>query len=294
MVTWAQTTDKIIDKGFGDDREGRLVQGAIIHHGAGPDVLDYVANKNNRNSHPTYHIDRQGITSGIVHPSRQPFSTAHDVDNIAITFEIDNASVGGEWPITDESMEALIQVLLDHERQSDRTGFALNLRGVNQREFFIGWHSQYAATACPGPYITKRLDWLVNELNRRRVSSGESATKPVPMPAPTPKPTPAATSPKWAFNRPNKATQRRIQTALKKRKRYSGPEDGVWGVNSIKGIQTTIRNVGYTGPIDGIPGSNTCYYVQVYAAKYGDYTGPIDRILGPNTWAGFALGLERP
>lgn len=98
----------------------------------------------------------------------------------------------------------------------------------------------------------------------------------------------------WAFNPPSAAEQKRIQQALKNRKRYSGPADGVWGVNSIKGIQTTIKNVGYKGAVDGIPGPNTCYYVQVYAQRFGDYKGPIDKVCGPNTWAGFALGLERP
>lgn len=98
----------------------------------------------------------------------------------------------------------------------------------------------------------------------------------------------------WAFNPPAAAVQAQIQKALKARNRYSGPVDGVWGSNSVKGIQTTIRNVGYTGKVDGIAGPDTCYYVQKYAQKFGDYKGPLDRVLGPNGWAGFALGLERP
>jgi len=98
----------------------------------------------------------------------------------------------------------------------------------------------------------------------------------------------------WAWNAPDSATQKRIQQDLANRGRYSGPIDGDWGVNSIKGIQTTCANVGYTGPIDGVPGANTCHYVQVYAKQFGSYTGPVDSILGPNSWSGFALGLERP
>lgn len=111
--------------------------------------------------------------------------------------------------------------------------------------------------------------------------------KPIPAPG-------GSGSASWAFNKPSAAVQKRVQAALKKRGRYSGPVDGVWGVNSIKGVQTTIRNVGYKGPIDGIPGERTCHFVQVYAQRFGDYKGPVDSILGPNTWAGFALGLERP
>ncbi len=98
----------------------------------------------------------------------------------------------------------------------------------------------------------------------------------------------------WAFNPPAASMQARIQQALKNRGRYSGPVDGAWGVNSIKGIQTTAKNVGYSGPINGVPGANTCHYVQVYAARFGGYTGPIDSVLGPNSWNGFAVGLEAP
>lgn len=98
----------------------------------------------------------------------------------------------------------------------------------------------------------------------------------------------------WAWNAPDSATQKRIQKALAARGRYSGPQDGQWGVNSVKGIQITCANVGYTGPVDGKPGPNTCHYVQVYAKKFGSYAGPVDSVLGPNSWSGFALGLERP
>lgn len=98
----------------------------------------------------------------------------------------------------------------------------------------------------------------------------------------------------WAWNAPDASMQKRIQVDLAHRDRYSGPQDGAWGVNSIKGIQLTCANVGYQGLIDGVPGPNTCYYVQVYAKRFGSYQGPTDSVLGPNSWAGFALGLERP
>ena len=87
-----------------------------------------------------------------------------------------------------------------------------------------------------------------------------------------------------------------IQVALRDRRptRYKGICNGDWGTLSIKGIQTTIVNVGYTGLIDGIPGPMTCYYVQIYAERFGDYTGSIDKLLGFYSWAGFLLGLQRP
>ena len=66
------------------------------------------------------------------------------------------------------------------------------------------------------------------------------------------------------------------------------------GPNLHEGVTTLIAELMEKGLVDGIPGPDTCYYVQVYAARFGGYKGAIDRILGPNTWIGFANGLETP
>lgn len=138
------------------------------------------------------------------------------------------------------------------------------------------------------------VDGYVAKTNARYLGwSPLNGGNPLPFESSVVPPTPPTPSTDWDFNQAA-ADQARIQAALAARGRYDGPVDGVWGPNTIKGIQTTIKNVGYTGPIDGEPGPNTCYYVQVYAQKFGDYTGPVDKVLGPNSWAGFALGLERP
>ena len=99
-----------------------------------------------------------------------------------MTFEIDNSSVGGDWPVTAESVEALIDVIIYHASQSPRAGkgFARNNPSVKQAEFFIAWHKQYSATACPGPFLMSQLDYIVSECNRR----ASSAPAPAPAPAP--------------------------------------------------------------------------------------------------------------
>lgn len=304
MAKWAATTDNVIDRGFGDDREGRPIQGVIIHHVAGTNGLGYVSNANSRNSHPTYHVARSGTVTGIVHPNRQPFSTAHDVDNIAVTFEVDNERTGGDWPITDASLEALIQVILDHGNQSGRNGFAKNVRGKTQKEFFVGWHGQYVQTECPGPYVRGKIDYIVEECNRRQKTPSSA-----PASTPGATPTPIADRPRaglalvkstkgkgWAFNLPSTAQTPRLLRALAKRRppRYTGPIVSRLNVDGAKGIQITLRGVGYDGPIDGDIRKVGCGLIQEYAAKFGDYDGPKDEVLGKYSWEGFILGLERP
>ena len=84
MATWSKNTARVRDNGFGGSRGGKRIEGSVLHHGAGTDVLEYVANANSRDSHPTYHVNRRGVVTGIVHPDRRPFSTGHSVDGVVI------------------------------------------------------------------------------------------------------------------------------------------------------------------------------------------------------------------
>jgi peptidoglycan hydrolase-like protein with peptidoglycan-binding domain len=189
MTTWYPKVAGIQDNGFGESRKGQQINGVVIHHVAGTNGLSYVANANTRNSHPTYHIANDGAVTGIVHPERRPYSTGGTPDPNAVTFEIDNSSTGGNWPVSSVAIESLIDVIVFHASQSPRAGkgFALNQKAVTQAEFFIAWHSQYKATACPGPFLTSQLDYIVAECNKRAASPAQpTAPKPTTLSKPAP------------------------------------------------------------------------------------------------------------
>ena len=181
---WYPKVAGVRDNGFGASRNGQAINGVVIHHVAGTNGLSYVANKNSRNSHPTYHIANSGAVTGIVNPERRPFSTSGIPDPSAVTFEIDNSSTGGDWPISTAALDSLIDVIVFHGSQSPRAGrgFAKNVKGQTQSEFFIAWHSQYMATACPGPFIMSQLDYIVDECNKRASGVAPSVpTTPAPV-----------------------------------------------------------------------------------------------------------------
>lgn len=156
----------IDDKGFGGSRGGDPINGVVIHHtanGGGLSALGYVANANSRNSHPTYLVQNGGQVFGIVHPDRRPYSTAGRPDTEAVSFEVDNESGAPNWGISDKAIEAVAQVIAYHYKASARfgNGIARNIKGVAQKEFFVAWHSQYVATACPGPDMISKLDRII-------------------------------------------------------------------------------------------------------------------------------------
>lgn len=67
---------------------------------------------------------------------------------------------------------------------------------------------------------------------------------------------------------------------------YSGPADGIWGINSRRAVQTHMAHLDlYRGPEDGAWGINTWKAIQQWATNDGAYEGPIDGVPGPNTWS---------
>jgi hypothetical protein len=311
MTGFSPNTQQIRDNGYGWSRGGRTINGVVIHHGAGTNVLRYVAEYNSRNSHPTYHVDQSGEQTGIVNPGRAPASTAHRIDQEAVAFELNNSVAGGNWPIADATMETVLQTILWHESQSPRKGFAKNVPGTVQNEFFVAWHQQYHQTACPGPYIIGRLDWMVEELRARK---GGGASVPAHIPStptnPSPIPQPGNTweraiggepdAPFW----PRGPLMERLQRALASMGRYDGIFDGIGGIKTAKGVQITLnysgRNGGVLAPngarptsVDGALGRFNAYGVQEYARDFGAYGGYQDGDPREGSWSGFCLGLER-
>jgi hypothetical protein len=258
-VAWAETMDAIT---LGD----RINQLAIAYHGSSYNWAENC-------QAAQFWAER---AAGLSDSQIQTYLTARAAYNASSIASKDMASApAGSFSYYDASSAG-------HVVTNIGNGYCINTSpqsdGTHYYEFGHGLYISKLANYTGGAY----LGWSYKNGSNPRI----------PVQAWTPNGSGGGST--WAWNAPDSATQKRIQQDLANRGRYSGPIDGVWGVNSIKGIQTTCANVGYTGPIDGEPGPNTCHYVQVYAQKFGSYTGPVDSILGPNSWSGFALGLERP
>lgn len=306
MTGFAPITSRVDDRDFGESRFGNTINGIVPHIVAGYDGLEFVSGDNNRNNHPTYHIDRWGKVTGLVPPNKRPTTTAHSIDQEAVTVEMDNSGLGGDWPITDATLASLIELIIWHGAQSPRKGFALNRPGVGQSEFFIAWHRQYHGVACPGDYVVSKADYILSAARAGKVPA--SPTKPSKPSKPSKVPAKRTTfvrapggernAPRW----PKGPLMLSIQKQLAARGRYDGRIDGIGGELTAKGIQITLNHSGKNGvgnafvttPVDGRLGINNAFGVQYYAADFGDYYGPLDGDPLMQSWKNFDLGLRRP
>lgn len=121
----------------------------ILHHWAGTVGGDTRLMNPNVDASVTYFVYNDGTIVGQVPEEYRPWTSGGPAaDMPSITIEIQNQSVGGDWPISNKAYDAVIRLVADIAKRYGWGGVAAsNLRG----------HQEFAATACPGPYVFSRM-----------------------------------------------------------------------------------------------------------------------------------------
>lgn len=162
--------------------EARTKISAItIHHMAG--VLSAAScgaifQRPGRNGSSHYGIGVNGEIAWYVDESCVAWTNSNWPSNqCSVTIENSNSSTGGEWPVSDATLNSCIKLVADIAK---RNGLGKLVPGEN-----LTWHSMFANTSCPGDYLRARIQYIADEANK---INGEA---PAPAPEPTPEPTPA-------------------------------------------------------------------------------------------------------
>lgn len=92
----------------------------------------------------------------------------------SITIENSNDEVGGDWHVSDKTLDSLIKLVADIAK---RNGLGKLEVGKNLTK-----HNDFAPTSCPGPYLESKMQYIADEANK---INGESPA-PAPQPAPAP------------------------------------------------------------------------------------------------------------
>ena len=151
-----------------DFPRGDVIRKVTIHHMAGNLPLEELGTsfaQRDRRASSNYAIDSQGRVGLYVEEANQAWtSRSPENDSQAVTIEVANDEIGGEWHVIDMAYERLIELCVDI---CQRNGIE-ELRYTGDETGNLTLHSMfYSETECPGPYLKGRMDEIADEVNRR-------------------------------------------------------------------------------------------------------------------------------
>ena len=155
-------------------RSGYKISMIAMHHMAGKLTAKQcgaIFQRKGRNGSANYGIGYNGEIGLYVDECNTAWANSNWVSNCkSVSIEVSNDSTGGNWHVSDKSLNSLIKLVADIAK---RNKLGTLVRGKN----FV-WHSMYTSTACPGQYLLSKIDYIIAEANK--------INNP---PKPTPKPT---------------------------------------------------------------------------------------------------------
>ena len=155
------------ENNFSYGRNGYSIQKITIHHMAGimsAEDCGYLFQNPYRETSSNYGIGVNGEIGLYVAEENTSYCDSNWVSNCtSITIENSNDSVGGDWHISDATLNSLIKLCADI---SKRNGLGLLVPGQN-----LTWHSMYTATTCPGDYLRSRMQYIADEVNKLLTSN---------------------------------------------------------------------------------------------------------------------------
>lgn len=135
------------------------------HHTAGIMTAQQIGNcfkPISRNASCNYGIGNDGTIIGIVDEENGAWtSSSYWNDNQAITVEVSNCEIGGEWKISDKAWNSLVKLAVD---VCKRHGFRLEYDGTCNGT--LTEHRMYIPTLCPGPYLHNKMKELADTVNK--------------------------------------------------------------------------------------------------------------------------------
>ena len=152
----------------GDFPRDNAIQKITIHHMAGDLSLEGLGAdfaQEDRRASSNYAIDSQGRVALYVEECNRAWtSSSRENDGQAVTIEVANDQVGGDWHVSDEAYEALLALCTDICR---RNGIK-SLRFTGDASGNLTLHNMFnSQTQCPGPYLDSRMEEIAQEVNRR-------------------------------------------------------------------------------------------------------------------------------
>lgn len=151
------------------------IQKITIHHMAGNLSVETCGEVfQNKQASSNYGIGSDGRVGLYVEEHRRAWTSSNpDNDHRAVTIEVANDEVGGNWHVSDKALNKLIELCVDICK---RNGIKqLNFTGDKRGNLTM--HKWFAATNCPGAYLESKFPYIAAEVNKR-LTPAETTQKP--------------------------------------------------------------------------------------------------------------------
>lgn len=151
-----------------DFPRGDTIRKVTIHHMAGDFTLENVGTvfaRQDRRASANYGIDSAGRVALYVEEGNRAWSSSSQAnDDQAVTIEVANDEIGGEWHVSDAAYAALLDLCEDICR---RNGIRA-LRYTGDAGGTLTLHCMFSdGTECPGPYLKGRMGEIAETVNSR-------------------------------------------------------------------------------------------------------------------------------
>lgn len=148
-----------------------------IHHMAGNLSVETCGNvfyPTSRQASSNYAVDSNGRVGMYVEECNRSWCSSNaENDHQAITIEVANDEIGGNWHVSDKALNKLVELCVDICKRNgiERLNFTGDKTGN------LTMHKYFAATSCPGPYLGSKFPWIAEQVNKQL-----SATTPTVKP----------------------------------------------------------------------------------------------------------------
>jgi len=146
-----------------------------IHHVAGDLTVEQIGNvfaPKSRRASANYGVDSDGRVGMYVEENNRAWTSGNATnDNQAVTIEVANSEIGGEWKVSDKALEKTIELCVDICRRNGikELNYTGDARGNLTR------HNMFQATVCPGPYLQSKFTYIEKEVNKRLNTTTEKS-----------------------------------------------------------------------------------------------------------------------
>lgn len=148
-----------------------------IHHMAGNLTVEKCGDlfaTSPRDVSSNYGIGTDGRVGLYVEEKNRPWTSSSAANDYqAVTIEVANDEIGGDWHVSDKALTSLINLCADICK---RNGIKkLNFTGDKSGNLTM--HKYFVATACPGPYLSSKFKYIADEVNKILSAKTENKTE---------------------------------------------------------------------------------------------------------------------